>query len=329
MSSFRWLTLCAMMIAAMLFGACEREAWKQVAQLPTTFESEAVIAAGSGDALVGGSESSAGARSGSAASILRVRGATFAQVFSAPHGGVYAFASNGTTLWALLRQETPEGVRKDVVLLVSRDQGGHWESVGPVPEHAGSLVATGPSELWVLGVETLLRSTDGGHVWQRISAPGRRSSITEKIVQLTGGRVAIAGAGLLVLDRAGSEFVRTIPEDVEVQCAHENMIVGRSRGAMRVGTLDGDGNLLQWVGALPDSVEPFALQVAGASARILALRKAAALPLSGIRLFTTSDGGRKWSSSKVDAQASPSFASLGPAGSGIAIGLEGEVLAPR
>lgn len=311
-------------------SACQRSSWERTAHLPESFTAETVIALGSGLSLVGGGEeTAAGGTKADVASIFRVRGARLERTFVAPEGGVYGFAAYGSTTWALLRRETPEGKRKDVQLLVSRDRGRHWETVGPVPEHAGSLTATGPSDLWVLGVDTLIHSTDAGRTWQRLIAPPGSQSINWKVARLGSGKIALVGAGVLVLGDAGESFVRTVAEDVEVPCASGNTLVVRSQGTLRVGTLDDDGTLLPRTGTLPSDVEPFDLQADGPVVRVLALRGTSPLPLSGIALLESGDHGKSWKVSRVDAQAWSAFADLGPAGAGVAINLDGDVVAPR
>lgn len=317
------------MAAAMLLVACEKRSWKEVARLPREFRVGAALALGPNLGLVGGRFL---ARNGNvpvikAAAIFRVHGERVERVFSRPKADVFSLASRAGVHWALLRIRAPaDNEARRVALLSSTDGGSNWQEVGPVPAHASQLLATSRSELWVLGVDSLLHTADGGTTWTQLEAPGERNPIEERLALIDEGHVGIIGKdGILLLARGSAQFDRRILPGHWVMAADGRFVVVRHEGRSRVGEVSENLDGVRWLGTIRKEAAPFDLVVSGRRMWLLALPENDPLPLRGVFLFTSNDGGRSWSSSRVRSAAWYDDVDVGPDGAGIGVGYENEV----
>lgn len=312
-------------------GCLASSKWDTAASLPRELKPEAVLALGPADALVGGglpASPDLGSFATSAA-IYRVSGSSWEAVYSRPNGAVYAFADDGRELWALLREQTATEARAGIALLASSDRGRTWRLVGPVPEHAWRLAA-GASGLWVYGVDTLLRSTDGGTTWTRLAVPAGHDSYQQRLVVLEDGTTFLAGDGVSVFDPATGAVSRRMDASVKLLAADGRLVVTRSAdGRNRVGRLNGAADAVEeWLAELPAKWTPFDLAVTGQQAWVLALKEANPMPTGGIALAVSADGGRTFKHATVGGRAWYEFADVGPNGAGVTIGYENEVRTP-
>lgn len=254
--------------------------------------------------------------------IFRLAGRRLEQRFALDNGYIQSINAWNERAFALLVHLDCLD-RKAVNLLESTNGGQDWTEREPVPEHASALLAQSENILWVLGVDTLIRSGDGGKKWSPENLPGRRDPFDERLA-LRDGQVLLLGKGIWERTPAGWSYhssgnnrVRGIEADAVIGTAPDGSVV--------TGHLDAERKHVQWENQIDKKMMPFQLTRSWSKDDLAFL----ALPEDqyigkGVWLFR--GRGTRWVSELVPCRAYYSGIALSPEGSTVAISVTNQFM---
>ncbi len=224
-------------------------------------------------------------------------------------------------VWALLSVARPEGGSSFSVLRSpALDQ--------PLPVPATSLarlLAVSATEAWVLGPDTLLRTTDGGQTWQAVSAPGQRSGVTERLEQ-AGSTVRLLTQGSVLTTRDGGANWQALDLQGARACAlDKGALLAVQNGEIRFGAPSDAG--VQWLGSFAYDAEPVRLAMGPGGASFAALPNHPEQQ-PGILYFESADQGQNWGIQLIPARVIEGAVDLRAEG-GLMVGPAGDLFILR
>ncbi|MCC6998799.1 MAG: hypothetical protein IT370_29575 [Deltaproteobacteria bacterium] len=277
-------------------------------QLPQGFHSQALHSTGSGGVLLagwlqGGQSWSIDDRR---AAIVLAHGDFVTQSHHGP-GWIEALDVNGAAIWAVAATLREGGTGSVYRLLGSRDGGVSFTGQGLIPvASVVQVLAAGGDEVWVLGADTLARSTDGGASWHDVNAPGRRDPARERL-SVGGGRIIIVGDGVHASADHGDSWVSHLA-GVEVHAVVGALLLATIEGKVSFGVMAPAGP--RWLRTFDQATLPFSM--VASAARVAFLSRDATGP--GLLYWRSEDSGRTWACRRVAASEGEHGASLDPAG---------------
>lgn len=229
-----------------------------------------------------------------AAVLLQVGPAGVREVVRRP-GRFLALDLAGETMWALLSVARPEGGSSYFVV-----RSPALDTPLPVPATSlARLLAVTPTEAWLLGPDTLLRTTDGGHTWQTVDAPGRRSGLTERL-SCSGSTVRLLSQGSILTTRDGGANWQALDLQGARACALDRgALLAVHDGDIRFGAPSDEG--VEWLGSFAYDAEPVRLAMGPAGASFVALPNHPE-EQPGILYFESADQGQNWSIQLIPAR---------------------------
>lgn len=299
--------------------------WEVSASVPDTFYPAAtrLVPAGAvlGGYLQGGD---VGAVQDQRAAVYFWDGSRASSVYEGP-GWLVSVAVEGPVVWAIAATLKPSGVDSDYRALRSGDGGASWQEAGPVPGTSiERVLAVSADEAWALGMETLLRTTDGGATWVAVTAGGTRDSVHERLVA-DGGRVLIVGSGVRASADGGATWLDNGVDGSQVLVLHGGTVLARHEGELKLGVMESGGP--RWLATLPAELRPFRLVVDGAVVRFLALPGGKQVG-DGVRLYESTDAGRTWTVWRLPGQAKEEAADLAKDGRAVFLDTRRRLHAP-
>lgn len=317
----------AALFASFVLGCWVSDAgWSEQGRLDERFFVESTRLLAPGEALFGGYVQAPDTRDSrqSRAAIYRWADGEVQRAYDAP-GWVRSVSPADGVVWALAatRKDTETG--SDHRALRSDDAGRTWTERGPIPaDSASQILGVSADEAWVLGVDTLLRTTDGGATWAPVRAPGARNPVRERLL-LEGGRVLLLGDGVRATADGGATWMENGVDNARVYAVSGAVVAGELDGELKIGAMETGGP--RWLFAFAEPTTPFRLVVAGPAIRMLAV-PAGKLVGRGLLLVDSADNGKTWSTHLLHVQASAGAADLLPDGSGVALDGRRRILAP-
>jgi photosystem II stability/assembly factor-like uncharacterized protein len=213
-------------------------------------------------------------------------------------GWIQALDCQGTLCAALGATLKGSGSGSDYHLLVSTDGGKQWSLRGPVPATSASQVlAVSADEAWVLGAYYLGRTADGGATWTEVMAlEGERNPHQERLRRVERG-VAVLGKGLCLTQDGGATWKSEGPGNARWVDVDGAYVVAVEGNQPRLG--ERRGGEVRWGSPMPSGREPLRLTVEGSTVRVLTRN---ADPAKGVELqvHVSEDGGKSWSTQKLD-----------------------------
>jgi hypothetical protein len=299
---------------------CGESAWPERGRLPAGLDVATTVSVSPGVVLVGGQLTAE--RCHDQAVLYRVEaqgaGTRVAALYRRSDAGVQSIDPRGPVWWLLVRVDR-DCRRAGSVLLRSSDQGTTWTEVGAVDMQAVAVVATSPSDVWLWNHQALLHSRDAGVTWRALAAPFAR---TPNRLVADGPRVVVAGDGAWWADATSEALTPILADSNKVAVVADGHLIWRADGGPW--TLAPLADPSRTLGTFPADERPFALHVAGATVRVLATTDDV-LPRY-ILLYERGNLGRR--RGRIPSRSNPMWAALGEAGSGAAIGPEGELFLP-
>lgn len=315
------------LFASFVLGCWVSDAgWTEKGRLDDRFFVESTRLVAPGEAVFGGYLQAPDTRDSrkSQAAIYRWAGDTAQRTYEAP-GWVSHVSPAPGAVWALASARKAAETGSDHRALRSDDGGRTWTERGPIPgDHASELLGVSMDEAWVLGVGTLLRTTDGGATWVSIQAPGARNPVRERL-HLEGGRVLLLGDGVRATADGGATWMENGIDNAHVRAVAGAVVAGELDGALKVGVMERGG--ARWLAAFPEPMTPFRLVVAGATIRMLAV-PTGKLVGRGLLVIDSADNGKSWKTHLLHVKASAGAADVLPDGSGVAVDDRRRILAP-
>lgn len=239
-------------------------------------------------------------------------------------GKILGLDGFGDTVWALHAKGAPAVYS----LLLSTNGGDDWLDAGAVDINTRCrLLAVSNKEVWLLGLNTFLKTTDRGKSWVKLEAPGERSALKERL-SIEGERIILLSSGAAYSTGDGGETWKVVDLEGGRACAvaATALLVRDQENAIHLGAVTPKG--MQWMGSFGHAMEPFRLVLDGDAMRFLAM-PAAPEENPGMFFFQTTDRGGNWEPILLPCRVIEGAADLGPEGSGYAIGHGGLVYIAR
>ena len=197
-----------------------------------------------------------------------------------------------SAIWVLWSDLVPEGEGSDFGVFLSCDGGRTWNEGFTI--HASSvtrLLAVSEKEAWLLGSDTLLRTTDGGARWLPVDAPGTRNGIDERLAINGKATLILGDHGIMATTNGGAQWEIIDAGDTRVTAVDGGAFMARSGTQMKLGTRR-DGKLA-WLGTFSHDATPVRLVAEGNSLRFLGLPS---FPQEnpGVFYFATTNAGQDW-----------------------------------
>ncbi|MDY7226298.1 WD40/YVTN/BNR-like repeat-containing protein [Hyalangium rubrum] len=221
-------------------------------------------------------------------------------------GWVQALDCHGSLCVALGATLKASGSGSDYHLLVSTDGGTQWNLRGLVPApSAAQVLAVSADEIWVLGAYFLGRTTDGGANWTEPTLDGERNPHSERLRRTERG-VALLGKGLLLSNDGGTSWSREAQGTAKLVDVDGAYVLAAEGNQPKVG--ERRGGEVRWLSPLPSGRDPLRLAVEGPTLRVLTRN---ADPSKGVEpaVHVSEDGGKSWSTQKLDVGAHVDIAS--------------------
>lgn len=224
-----------------LFFGCSG-GWSTVGQLPENFKANQALWVDGNIWIFGAIRPSLS--DGDSTSQLRGREArVYQQTNNGLHldhsdNGWFVAADNKDgELWAVRARLKESGTNSDYHLLVKPGPEQEWQNRGPITEalSVGRVVIEGDGCGWIHGAQTLLRTCDGGHSWDSISAPGGRSVINQPLIS-TGPESAILGGSNLQQTVDGGETWSVLSQS-PAHATDGRFVVTRTENGLKIGAL--------------------------------------------------------------------------------------------
>jgi hypothetical protein len=310
-----------------LLAACGDKTvnWESSASVPDTFFPAATRLVADG-ALLGGyiQGGELGAIQDQRAAMFLWNGRSTGPVYDGP-GWIVSLAVEGSVVWAIAGTLKSTGADSDYRALRSLDGGASWEERGPVPGASVlRVLAIGANEAWVLGMGTLLRTTDAGQTWVPVAASGSRDGVHERLATAS-GRVLISGDGVRGSADGGGTWLDNGVDGSKVYVVDGGTVLARHEGALKLGVMEPGAP--RWVATFPAELQPFRLVVEGATIRFLALPGGKQAG-DGLRLYESLDSGTTWTAWRIPGQSKEEAADLGPGGRGLFLDSRRRIHAP-
>lgn len=299
--------------------------WENTSSVPDTFFPAATRLV-TGGAVLGGyvQGGDLGAIQDQRAAIYFWDGKSASAVYDGP-GWVVSLAADGAAVWAITATLDASGADSRYRALRSLDGGHSWADCGVVPGTSiGQVLTVGADEAWVLGMETLLRTTDAGQHWVSVTAGGSRNSVTERLAKV-GGRVVITGDGVRATADGGLTWLDNGVDGSRVYAVDGGTLLARHEGALKIGAMASGGP--RWLASFPDTLQPFRLVVDGQTIRWLALSSGADVG-NGIKLYESLDAGQTWTAWRLPSQAKAEAADIAQGGRAVFLDTRRKIHAP-
>ncbi len=250
-------------------------------------------------------------------------GTNFVQALESPGSMIAVDFCDDKHGWAVVARPRESGEGSYYFLVSTQDGGASWREVGGIPaQSVTQVVRAGVDRGWVMGANTLLRTTDTGSNWTPGTAPGKRNAASERIVVDGPEGLLILGKGSILRTQDGGANwqVGVIEGGARAQVARGGWaVVGDVSGAV-FGRLDGVN--LAKAGDLPAGIRADALVVEGQVVRIVAASGAGGETV----ILTSGDAGAHFRVQSVPVPASAHVGLFGPR-AGWAVTLDRTVLA--
>lgn len=229
---------------------------------------------------------------------------------------------NGAVIWLLWSQLKRRGVGSDYGVVRSFDGGRTWSEGFPVEvDSLSQIVAVDDQQAWLLGSGNLLKTLNGGAVWESVFAPGERNSVTDRLV-LNGQALLILAQDAIYSTRDGGGQWEVIDLDgCHVSALEGGAFLVRHGRGMRLGTRQ-QGKTV-WLGTFGHDAKPVGLASQGLSLQFLALPS---FPDQnpGVFYFATEDAGQNWDVRLLPGRVIEGSSDLRSAG-GALVGADGKI----
>jgi len=300
--------------------------WETTASLPQAFFPEATRLVPGGAVFAGYLQGGdVGAIQDARAAMFLWNGKAAFPVYDGPGWGVATLGVEGPVVWAIVGTLKPAGVDSDYRALRSLDGGASWEERGGVPgAEVSCIMAVSADEAWVLGMETLLRTTDGGQSWVTVRASGERDGVHERLERV-GGRVLIIWDGVRASADGGATWLDNGVDGSQVFAVDGGTVLALFEGALSLGVMEQGGP--RWLATFPAELRPFRLVVEGPRIRWLALPGGKQVG-DGLRLYESTDAGKSWTTWRLPGQAKEGAADLASDGRAVFLDRRRRIHAP-
>jgi hypothetical protein len=200
--------------------------------------------------------------------------------------------ADDSAIWVLWSDLAPDREGSDYGVFLSCDGGRTWNEGFTIQASSVTrLLAVSATEAWLLGSDTLLRTTDGGARWSPVEAPGTRNAIDERLA-INGRAVLILGDhGIMATTNGGAQWEIIDTGDTRATAVDGGAFMVRSDRQMKLGTRR--NGKLAWLGTFSHDATPVRLVAEGSSLRFLALPS---FPEEkpGVFYFATTNAGQDW-----------------------------------
>jgi len=264
------------------------------------------------------------------AAIFRLIPGKLARVFDAP-GYIQSLDIHGDAAWAVRGKVRADQTGSDYFAVHSADGGATWAETSAIAYPSiGQILAVGEHEAWVLGVDVLARTVDGGKTWTPIAAPGDRNSIEERLKLESNTVVLLLGQGVKATPDGGKSWIELEADGAQVYDLVGNLMVTKRGADIRFGALAIPAGTVEWGATLHDEkATPFQLRgPAPAHLAFLALDDGTGIG-HGAFLYETKNAGKTFSRTKIPCRANAGAIDLSADGGGFAVDVHGRVLAPK